>query len=623
EILAAQVDTENVCTITPVTQIPAYTAPNATLEGVFTANTQPYRVYGLDADGAWYQIASEAGLGWVEATSVTIAGNCDIVPVTSVTNPDIETACFITPQGGFTNVRSIPSTDGQQVARIYENQVYQATARNTAATWYYIEPAGWVSNTVTFTEGDCTNITVNDNAIGIGFSEEIAIPLDADTATIIERFTCPEDFVGYLAPRISTGTSTAQVEAGNLPNTLRAFPSVDDTEAPRLGVIQPARVLDRVIAGPACNQGFVWWYVEIDGVAGWTAESNFESDDYFLEPTGETGTTTDTDTTTDTSDASSASTATIAVGETAIDDMVYNASGERLFVQTSELGFGDGRVGAVIVYATASNQSEARIEEPSGIFDIAYATGSDDIAVAAGNGTITLYNTTTLEQSAQLTEVYSDSPTVRIELTPDSSLLIVGTCTNGDCTAGQVAVYDLAGGGELATTLELSGSAALDMVVSADGSTLGILTSDSITFYSLIDPDDISVISTWQNSDGFGVSDVAISADGASAFFSGCNNADCTQGRIGLLNTADGTLLGIVPSHPTLATHLTLNPDGTRFVTVADTTGEIIERSASTGEEIQSFTVDSPVTMVVYTPDGNTLVAGTNDGQIVFLSLTQ
>ncbi|MEO1646244.1 MAG: hypothetical protein AAFR67_13720, partial [Chloroflexota bacterium] len=301
EILAAQVDTENVCTITPVTQIPAYTAPNATLEGVFTANTQPYRVYGLDADGAWYQIASEAGLGWVEATSVTIAGNCDIVPVTSVTNPDIETACFITPQGGFTNVRSIPSTDGQQVARIYENQVYQATARNTAATWYYIEPAGWVSNTVTFTEGDCTNITVNDNAIGIGFSEEIAIPLDADTATIIERFTCPEDFVGYLAPRISTGTSTAQVEAGNLPNTLRAFPSVDDTEAPRLGVIQPARVLDRVIAGPACNQGFVWWYVEIDGVAGWTAESNFESDDYFLEPTGETGTTTDTDTTTDTS----------------------------------------------------------------------------------------------------------------------------------------------------------------------------------------------------------------------------------------------------------------------------------------------------------------------------------
>ena len=351
DVLAEQIDSEDTCTATPLAALPAYVAPNINLDGVFTAGTEAYPVYGASSDGGWYQIASDAGLGWIEATSVTIAGDCDAVPTTSITNPVAEGVCFVTPQAGFSNVRS--TQEGELVGRIYENQSYQISARNTSATWFYIQPAGWVSNTVIFQLGDCTNIPVNDNAIGTGFADIETGVIDTDAAAILERFACAARFEGYLIPRITIGSGTAQVVAGTVPNTLRAFPSVDDAEAPRLGVIQPSRVLDRVISGPACNQGFVWWLVEIDSVVGWTAESNESSNDYFLEPAGN-------------APVAASALESIAVGDNPVTEIISNVNGSRLFVLTSEQGFGDGRLGVVIVFDGVGGESQARIEEPYG-----------------------------------------------------------------------------------------------------------------------------------------------------------------------------------------------------------------------------------------------------------------
>ncbi|MEO1288805.1 MAG: hypothetical protein AAFV93_13650, partial [Chloroflexota bacterium] len=246
DVLSNQLSAESRCNATPTQTLPAYEAPSTTVEGVFAADAQPYPVYGVSSDGGWYQIASDLGLGWIDATSVTLSGDCTTVPTTSVTNPTADIICFVEPQGGFTNVRATP--DGDLVGRIYENEVYQITTRNTAGTWFYIQPAGWVSNTVIFQLGDCNGVTVNDNSVGVGFGIDDGV-VATDVTTILEQFRCSADFDGYLIPRIAIGEGTAQVSAGDIPNTLRAFPSVDDNQAPRIGVIQPQRIIDLIAHG--------------------------------------------------------------------------------------------------------------------------------------------------------------------------------------------------------------------------------------------------------------------------------------------------------------------------------------------------------------------------------------
>lgn len=604
DVIASQIDSADACTATPIAPLPAYIAPNITLNGVFTAGIEAYPIHGVSSDGGWYQVASDTGLGWIEASSATIAGNCDNVPTTSVTNPTAQGVCFVTAQAGFTNMRSNP--EGELVGRIYENEVYQVSARNTAATWFYIQPAGWVSNTVIFPLGDCNNITVNDNAVGVGFTDIESGVIDTDAAVILERFACPGNFAGYLIPRIVVGSSTAQVSAGTIPNTLRAYPSVDDAEAARLGVIQPLRVIDRVISGPACNQGFVWWLVEIDGLVGWTAESNQSSNDYFLEPAA---------------NAPVAVTAleSIAVGSNPVIEIISNTNGSRLFTLTGEAGFGDGIVGVVIVFDGAGGQSQARIEEPTGIVDVDYAVGSDEILVAAGNGTVTLYNTQTLEQSAQQTAMFNISEQAHTEIMPDSSFVIVASCTDENCNATQVNSFNAISGAIIASVA--GDSPVLDLDISADGSTLAVLTANGVDFYSA---NTLTPISNWENSDGFSLNSVVLNQDGSSALFAGCNNVDCNQGRIGLLTVADASLLGVVPSHTSGATLISYNNDFTRFVTVASDSGEIIERSATTGDETQRFDVSpAVVSSLSYTADGGTLAAGTSDGNVIFLTLGQ
>lgn len=602
DILASQVNDEDACTATPLAVMPAYAAPNINVEGVFSAGVEEYPVYGVSSDGGWYQIVSSLGLGWIEATSSTVTGNCDTVPTTSITNPVAEGVCFVTAQGGFTNVRSNP--EGNLVGRIYENEVYQITARNTAGSWFYIQPAGWVSNTVIFQLGDCNAIPANDTAVGVGFATADGV-VDTDTAFILERFACPADFAGYLVPRIQVGTGTAQVEAGTIPNTLRAFPSVDDSEGTRLGTIQPSRVIDRVISGPACNQGFVWWLVEVDGAVGWTAESNQSSDDYFLEPTG------------DVPIASGGSLDAIAVGTNPVISVAYNADGSRLFARTTEAGFGDAEVGAVIVYDANTGDSLARIEEPSGIVAMATALNANILAVAANTGTVTLYNMDTLEQVAQFPNSVDIADQAQMAITPDGTTLIIAQCLEDACTTGRISSLEIAT--ETALAISDFNVPIIDLDISQNGSILAVVTSNSISFHA---PNTLLETSSWENTDGFAINSVALNTDGSSALFAGCNNADCTEGRIGLITVSGASLVGIVPSHDSAASSIIYNADASRFVTVAEESNEIIERDATIGEETQRFMPDGVIiSSVTYAPDGTSLIATTTDGQILFLAL--
>jgi hypothetical protein len=69
----------------------------------------------------------------------------------------------------------------------------------------------------------------------------------------------------------------AQVTPG-LANNIRNQPG---TNSQRVGSI-PGGAIFKVIDGPRCNQGMVWWYVDYQGIVGWTAEG--DADNAWLAP---------------------------------------------------------------------------------------------------------------------------------------------------------------------------------------------------------------------------------------------------------------------------------------------------------------------------------------------------
>lgn len=80
-----------------------------------------------------------------------------------------------------------------------------------------------------------------------------------------------------LPPRLLPGT-LARVVIGGLPNNLRAAPTTDSRQ---LGQILPGAVFS-VTGAAQCAEGYRWWPVAHQGVAGWTAEGDSET--YWLEP---------------------------------------------------------------------------------------------------------------------------------------------------------------------------------------------------------------------------------------------------------------------------------------------------------------------------------------------------
>jgi hypothetical protein len=108
-----------------------------------------------------------------------------------------------------------------------------------------------------------------------------ATPMATATA-LPAAVTCPPDFTGFMTPRITLGMATARVGDGGSPNRLRDQPSVSGLQ---VGQIQPGRTINQVLGGPACSDTYVWWFVEMDGVQGWTVESDSSDGGfYFLEP---------------------------------------------------------------------------------------------------------------------------------------------------------------------------------------------------------------------------------------------------------------------------------------------------------------------------------------------------
>jgi hypothetical protein len=604
------------CKGTPNAALPAYVAPNDDLEGVFTATAgTAYTVFGVSADEEWYQIGQlGVGAGWIKSESLTLSPECatSTLPIMAVSNPTIsQNICYVSPVSRFSNLRATPTTEAARVARLYENQVYQVTARNTAGDWYFIQPAGWVRNDVISTFGDCANVAVNDALLGTGFAESTGGEVDTNATIILEQFACPADFSGYLPPRISIGSATASIGEGATPNAIRNFPSTNDAEGPRLGTIQPNRTINRVIAGPVCNQGIVWWLVEVDGTVGWTAESNNNTGEYYLDPT-DGFQAPDSETTAEVEAPSE-----LSVGETPVRSLIYNEDGSKLFTLSTEQGFGDASLDVLLIWDTETGQQLARIEEPSGILSIDYAFQFAHIMVAAGNGNVLVYDATTYEVFATHEGVIPVTENAQARISPDGSFLVIASCTDDTCASSQLKAYFMLDGSEIGSSL-LAGSPVTDLLLSPDGSRAAVLSQTGLETFGL---PNLQPQAAWENSDEFAVADMVINGNGSQALLAGCNNADCSEGRISLLDTTNMSVLGVVASHDSSANLIAFKPDFTRFVT-ADAETEIIERSATTGQETQRFTLESgTVSSIAYTPDGLRLAVGTSEGKVIFFDL--
>ncbi len=90
------------------------------------------------------------------------------------------------------------------------------------------------------------------------------------------------DFSGYLAPRLQTGN------AARILTTALNLRPVPTTQQARLAQLSPATTV-QVLDGPACNQGFVWWQIQVGGdQIGWIAEgTNDDPATYWTEPRGD------------------------------------------------------------------------------------------------------------------------------------------------------------------------------------------------------------------------------------------------------------------------------------------------------------------------------------------------
>ena len=215
------------------------------------------QIIGRDASGYWYQIQS----GWLPGSAIELRGACYNLPLVNMAS-GAGSGCYLRPRANNVNVRLAPR--GKQVARISPEYSFVVLGKNRADDWLFFRQ-GWVSRSVLDLVGDCSQLPTLDPAqVGSG-----AVHF------------CPPFYRGFLPPRIDVGPQLARVASETLANRLRAQPQLG---AEQIGEIPPRQVLDAVLDGPACDGAFVWWQVEVDGIIGWTVESDLNANVYYLEP---------------------------------------------------------------------------------------------------------------------------------------------------------------------------------------------------------------------------------------------------------------------------------------------------------------------------------------------------
>ena len=240
--------------------VPLYDGPSlaASITGTISEIAdESAEIIGRDESGFWYQIQR----GWIPGSAIELRGACYNLPLVNMA-PGANTGCYLRPRETTVNVRRAPWD--KQVSRISPENSHAVLGQNLAGDWLFFRQ-GWVSLSVLELAGDCSRLPVLD-------------PAEVSSGTV---HFCPPLYQGFLTPRIDLGKASARVASQTLANRLRAEPGLS---AQQISEIPPRQVLDAVLDGPACDGAFVWWQVEVNGMIGWTVESDLNANVYYLEP---------------------------------------------------------------------------------------------------------------------------------------------------------------------------------------------------------------------------------------------------------------------------------------------------------------------------------------------------
>ncbi|MCY4071015.1 MAG: thrombospondin type 3 repeat-containing protein [Chloroflexi bacterium] len=240
--------------------VPLYDGPSlaGSIIGTIGASAdESAQIIGRDTTGFWYQIQA----GWIPGSAIELRGACYNLPLVNMA-PGAGTGCYLRPRETTVNVRRAPRD--KQVSQISPQNSHAVLGQNLAGDWLFFRQ-GWVSLSVLELVGDCSRLPVLD-------------PAEVSSGTV---HFCPPLYQGFLTPRIDIGKARARVASRTLANRLRAEPALG---AQQIGEIPPRQVLDAVLDGPACDGAFVWWQVEVNGLIGWTVESDLNANAYYLEP---------------------------------------------------------------------------------------------------------------------------------------------------------------------------------------------------------------------------------------------------------------------------------------------------------------------------------------------------
>ena len=215
------------------------------------------KIIGRDATGFWYQIQG----GWIPGSAIELSGACYNLPQVNM-GASVGTGCYMRPRESTINVRRAPR--GKQVAQLSPQNSYVVFGKNRAGDWLFFRQ-GWVSLSVMELIGDCAKLPVLD-------------PAKVSSGSVSY---CPPLYQGFLPPRIDVGLAKARIASETLANRIRAAPELG---AQQIGLIPPRQIIDAVLDGPACDGAFIWWQIEVEGLIGWTVESDRNANVYYLEP---------------------------------------------------------------------------------------------------------------------------------------------------------------------------------------------------------------------------------------------------------------------------------------------------------------------------------------------------
>lgn len=239
----------------------------------------PY-VYFISGDGT-ILVPCDTKIPGVVVTSTSIAAANTAAPgvggpiaqpditVTDAANTVATPTCLLT--AIYANIRQQPDETALILGQLTTGQTNKIIGNQLVDNrlWWQLESGGWVASWVSSTIGTgCISMPGAEITTTSGASSITQTP----TPNNDSNFTCAE----ALTPRLTVGAEANTVSG--LPNNVRNAPGLSGSI---IGQIDNNTTF-AITNGPVCEDGFVWWEVQLGDLIGWTAEGNGST--YWLEP---------------------------------------------------------------------------------------------------------------------------------------------------------------------------------------------------------------------------------------------------------------------------------------------------------------------------------------------------